>query len=74
MIVFAEDLTGRRFGRVTVLEKAGVTSYRAAIWRCRCDCGTVFEAFGSNLKAGRTKSCGCLRAEMNRSRIVIVEK
>lgn len=58
------DLTGRRFGRITVLEYTGeATSSRRSIWRCRCDCGTVFETSSDSLIRGCTRSCGCLRKE-----------
>lgn len=35
--------------------------------KARCDCGTVFEVAGSNLRLGQTRSCGCLRKEIARS-------
>lgn len=59
----AQDLTGRRFCRLTVLGYAGTDVHRRAIWRVRCDCGTEFTAVGSNLLLRRTRSCGCLRVE-----------
>lgn len=63
------DMTGRRFGRVTVLEFAGVTEQsRNARWKCRCDCGTVFVTTGDALRRGSCRSCGCLRSESCRRR------
>lgn len=56
------NLTGQRFGRLTVLERAGVTGTNAT-WHARCDCGTTTRVIGSKLRAGHTRSCGCLRAE-----------
>lgn len=55
-----EDLTGRRFGLLTVLaldhrEKSG----RHALWLCRCDCGAPHTARGTHLRSGRSASCGC---------------
>ena len=55
----AEDLTGQRFGRLTVMKRVG-TADRKAIWRCRCDCGKKTDVRSSDLKSGNTKSCGCL--------------
>ena len=55
------DLTGMRFGRLTVLqegEKSG--SGGQSRWICICDCGRITEPFGHNLRSGGTKSCGCL--------------
>lgn len=56
------DLTGRRFGRLTVLKllRTCPTTY----WTCQCDCGVTAEVFGANLTRGMTRSCGCLRTEM----------
>ena len=73
MEVKTKDLVGRRFGRVVVLEKVGSSAGRISIYRCRCDCGQEFNAYASNLTSGRTRSCGCLRAEKNRQRIKIVQ-
>lgn len=53
-----KDLTGMRFGKLTVLEPAGARSGRTA-WLCRCDCGKETVVLTINLLAGRTKSCGC---------------
>lgn len=68
------DLTGQRFGRLTVLGRAGI--YRAPdqeticlTWRCRCDCGNETVVIGNNLKHGYTKSCGCLRKEIASERM-----
>lgn len=35
----AKDLTGQRFGRLTVIKRNGTNQHRRAIWRCKCDCG-----------------------------------
>ena len=57
-----EDLTGRRFGRLVVVECAGQAkrhdNYR---WRCRCDCGNVIIAKASALKERCVRNCGCVR-------------
>jgi hypothetical protein len=57
------DLTGRRFGRLEVVEMVGIYQNYIKIWRCRCDCGNETVVLSHNLKAGRTKSCGCLQIE-----------
>lgn len=57
------DLTGRKFGRLTVLERDGHNSRGDIMWWCRCDCGGITHTSGQNLKSGMTKSCGCLRVE-----------
>ena len=34
-----KDLTGQRFGHLTVIEKTGQTENKYRLWLCRCDCG-----------------------------------
>ena len=53
------DLTGQRFGRLTVLERAGSRSGNS-VWLCKCDCGVEKSILRSHLISGSTKSCGCL--------------
>lgn len=57
-----KDLTGKRFGRLTVIEFAG-TKGRNAFWKCQCDCGRVIVVKSCYLTSGDTKSCGCLKLE-----------
>jgi len=57
-----EDLTGRRFGRLEVMERRGNDSSRNARWLCRCDCGIQTMASSGALRGGQ-KSCGCARGE-----------
>lgn len=52
------DLTGKKFGRLTVLSRADNNKLQVC-WRVRCDCGEERTVQGGNLKSGRTKSCGC---------------
>lgn len=52
------DLTGKKFGRWTVLEEVGRASYNnEVIWRCQCTCGNYADVASSDLRKG--KSCGC---------------
>lgn len=64
-----KDLTGTRFGRATAVRYVGRELSGNALWECRCDCGEVFETSSSNLKTGRTRSCGCLRKENARKHL-----
>ena len=57
------DLTGQRFGRLTVVKYAGVNSSSRAMWECVCDCGGKKITSGKNLKSGWALSCGCLQRE-----------
>lgn len=56
-------MVGRRFGRLTVLERVEDPG-KERRWLCACDCGTQTVAFGTNIRRGLTSSCGCFRAEM----------
>lgn len=57
-----EDLTGKRFGRWTVLER-GKTKNRITYWKCQCECGNIKEVRSCDLKYGNSKSCGCANSE-----------
>lgn len=59
-----QDLTGRVFGRLTVLERAPRVDRRIR-WKCRCACGTLVTVAGERLTVtdAPTRSCGCLQRE-----------
>lgn len=57
------DLVGMTFGRLKVISKYDVTPAGKVRWKCACDCGNEKVITGSNLISGKTKSCGCLRAQ-----------
>lgn len=50
-----EDLTGQKFGYLKPVEYI-----KGGKWKCLCDCGNETIVDTRNLKAGHTKSCGCL--------------
>lgn len=60
------DLTGKRFGRLTVLELVDIDVYRNFYWLCQCDCGNYTRVQGGRLTHNLTRSCGCLVADTNR--------
>jgi hypothetical protein len=53
------DMAGKRFGRWTVVERAGTSggSTRAATWRCVCECGAEAVVVGTRLRRGRSRGC-----------------
>lgn len=57
------DLTGRKFNRLTVLRRNGSSNDKRAMWLCECDCGNEITAVGRAIKDGKIKSCGCLKQE-----------
>ena len=73
----AIDLTGMEIGRLTVLSRdlskpsgAGKSAY----WLCQCECGTIKEVMGRNLRNGRSKSCGCYKKEVDGERMTQLNK
>lgn len=56
------DLTGCRFGRLTVLNKTEQrAANRSVIWHCKCDCGAEVDVPRDKLLSGQKTSCGCGR-------------
>lgn len=62
---YRKDLTGQRFGKLTVLEFVQ-TEDSNSHWKCICSCGSVTIVTGSHLKSGHTKSCGCIDKARNK--------
>jgi hypothetical protein len=65
------DLSGEKFGRLSVLSRAGTdtppSGMRIPTWNCQCDCGTRIVVRGNSLRSGNTTSCGCFRKEYERT-------
>lgn len=63
MIKVRIDLTGQRFGRLTVIKQVedhiSKSGQHKSRWLCKCDCGNETTVTSQNLKKGHTKSCGC---------------
>lgn len=57
------DLTGKRFGRLVVIEHAGRNANKRQIWKCLCDCGATHVADSAALTRANTRSCGCYLKE-----------
>lgn len=60
------DLTGRRFGELTVLRKLENTEHGATRWLCQCDCGNEIDVSYNTLVYTNQKSCGCKKKEHDR--------
>lgn len=61
------DLTGQRFGRWTVIDRAEdhftKSGARITMWNCVCDCGKKKSVSGNSLRKGASISCGCITTE-----------
>lgn len=67
MVKVTKDLTGKRFGNLTVLRQDAEVESRHSYWICKCDCGNTKSVRGSSLMSGKQVSCGCVR----RSRLAL---
>lgn len=63
-----QDLTGKKFGRLTVISRMKdinpTQTKQATHWLCECDCGQQTVVQAKNLKTKNSQSCGCLGIEL----------
>ena len=68
------DLTGQKFGRLTVIKQNGILSSgksgRLKAWLCQCDCGNTKTIRGCDLRSGDVSSCGCYKRELSLARLI----
>lgn len=69
----ANDLTGKKFGKLEVI---GVhdTGSRKTYYVCQCDCGNVKVVRADALISGATKSCGCIKKEQDKTNLTANHK
>ena len=53
------DLTGKKVGKLTVLENLGTKNNKHRYWLCECECGNIKSICHTHLRSGKIKSCGC---------------
>ena len=76
-----ENLTGKRFGRLVVLEEipAGDPFYnrykkaKSDYWKCQCDCGNITYSSRQILEQGKKISCGCYKSDRAKSLLKIAQ-
>jgi hypothetical protein len=56
-----KDISGQKFGKLTVIDIAGKNYAGAYEWNCQCDCGQPIAVSGVDLRNGTQLSCGCGR-------------
>lgn len=59
-----KDLTGQKFGKLTVLYRDENDRTGHVKWVCRCDCGKTISVYKDALLDGRQTSCGCQRIKL----------
>lgn len=62
-------LDNLKFGRLTVISRAGSDKRGEAMWDCICECGQKTTVLGSHLRKGRVVSCGCYSKELTSARM-----
>ena len=58
-----ENEIGKRYGKLTVIEKLDRREHNTSVYLCKCDCGYFKKVNINNLHTGHTKSCGVLKIE-----------
>ena len=61
-----KDITGRVYGRLTVIDRVENDKHNQARWKCLCECGNYTVAVTSELNRGNVRSCGCLNREISK--------
>lgn len=59
-----KDITGKRFGRLTVIRFDHINNRNQSCWLCQCDCGNQVIVQASSMNSGNTSSCGCYKNEL----------
>lgn len=66
MMIIKNNLSGKKFNKLTVIEPVDRKPGERTKYKCTCDCGNETIVEGSKIKNGHTKSCGCLKEEVDR--------
>lgn len=74
-----KDLTGQKFGRLTVVKlnhkeqnyHKGKRNGNTYLWLCQCECGNTDIVSGGHLKDGSIQSCGCLQKDTMKKKLTI---
>lgn len=67
------DLTGHKFGKLTVIKQVPNKTKGNARWLCQCECGNLKQVDAYHLKNNEIKSCGCLQKEITAKNNAIIK-
>jgi hypothetical protein len=56
-----KDLTGLKFGKLTVIKELDERKNGRIVWQCQCECGNICDVIAGNLITNHTLSCGCMK-------------
>lgn len=62
-------MIGKRFGRLVVQSKTDKRNNGRIVWQCKCDCGNTAYVSTTYLNNGDTRSCGCLKKELEQKNL-----
>ena len=65
---------GIQDSRLTVIKQVGKDKNGNIKYLCECSCGTLFETIASSIFSGVCKSCGCLKSEVSKKRLLLLKK
>lgn len=65
---YFKNLTGKRFGKLVVMEKVGSNKWGNVLWKCICDCGNIKTYPSGKLTSGSSNNCGCITSEIRRQK------
>lgn len=57
-----KDESGKKYGKLTVIQKSELQHGKGVLWMCQCDCGNSIDVLGRDLRAGKLTHCGCSTA------------
>lgn len=63
------DVTGKRFGKLTAMEVIGMTKNNGHLWKCKCDCGNYKNVPLSSLLSNGALSCGCYQKSIAKENV-----
>lgn len=70
------SIIGNIYGKLTVISQAKTritkTGQHKTMWNCKCECGSFVTVEGSQLKSGKTQSCGCVKSRMENSIAILL--
>lgn len=62
---YGKDYTGEKYNRLEFITRVEHPDKSHSYWAVKCDCGKYFVVINNSITSGRTKSCGCLNAELS---------
>lgn len=65
-----ENIIGKKFNSLTVLEKTEKRAGGKILYKCKCDCGNITYVNRTDLQSGHILSCGCAKLKYKKGDII----